>query len=133
MPSPRDYLSDLRGYYLPVARVRVRDAWYRAAGRHIQGTRARFSNWRNLRDIQRGRRDAPARLGDQVRSRTPVVRGRVNRATGRAHRDDIRMGQASDRTLARLARGSAACVRLRPAAASPAPVQGDPDEHYRQG
>lgn len=101
--SLRDYASDARRVHLPNARTRARNAWHRAAGRRIQGQRTRFSNWRNNRAIQRGRRDLPARAGDQARSRLPVVRDRINRATGRPHRDDRQMGQASDRTLARLA------------------------------
>ncbi len=66
-------------------------------------TATRISNWRNRKAWERGKRDVPARVGDQVRSRTPVVRDRINRATGRPHRDDRSMGQASDRTLSRLA------------------------------
>ena len=95
-------------------RVHASNAWYRAAGRRISGTRTQLSNWRNLRAIQRGHRDIPARAGDQIRSRAPVVRARINRATGRPHGDDVRMGQASDRTLARLAEQQR---RLRPAEA----------------
>ena len=41
---PRDYLGDLRRYYLPQARTKVSDVWHRVAGRHIQGARARLSN-----------------------------------------------------------------------------------------
>ena len=103
MSRLRDYAHDFWRVYLPNARTRASNAWHRAAGRHLQGQRTGFSNWRNNRAIQRGRRDLPARTGDQVRSRMPVVRDRINRATGRPHRDDRAMGQASDRTLARLA------------------------------
>ena len=97
-----DYASDVRRYYLPKAWTRTRDAWHHVAGRHIRGARNRVTAWRANRDIRRGRRDAPARVGDQVRSRTPVVRDRVNRATGRPHRDDRNMGRLSDQSLARL-------------------------------
>jgi hypothetical protein len=100
--TPRDYLHDLRRYYLPKAATRARDAWHQAAGRHIQGARRRVSNWRNRRDLERGRRDIPRRIGDQVRSRTPVLRNRVNRATGRPHRADRHMGRLSDQSLARV-------------------------------
>jgi len=101
----RDYAGDLRRYYLPKARTHASNAWHRAAGRHIQTVRGRLSNARNLRDIQRGRRDLPRRAADQVRSRTPVYRNRINRATGRPHRDDRDMGRSSDKTLTRLADG----------------------------
>ncbi len=99
MSSSRDYLSDLRRYYLPQAKTRVSNAWYRAAGRHIQGGRARLSNWRNGKAIARGRRDVAARAGDQVRSRTPVLRGRTDRRTGRPNRDAARLGRQQDVTL----------------------------------
>jgi hypothetical protein len=85
-------------------RTRASNAWHRAVGRHVQGGRTRLSNWRNRKALERGRRDIPARVADQVRSRTPVVRDRVNRATGRPHRDDARMGRLSDQSLARQAR-----------------------------
>ena len=101
MNSPRDYLSDFRRYYLPKATGRVRDAWHQATGRRIQGARGRFSNWRNSNARERGRRDIAARAGDQIRSRTPVLRDRINRGTGRPHRDDRDMGRLSDQSLAR--------------------------------
>jgi hypothetical protein len=83
-------------------RVRVSNAWYRAAGRHVQGARVRVSNWRNHRTWDRGRRDAARRAADQVRSRAPVYRDRINPGTGRPHRDDARLGRISDRSLARM-------------------------------
>ena len=101
MSRPRDYLSDLRRYHLPKAATRARDAWYSAAGRHIQGNRQRFSNWRNTKARERGRRDIPARAADQARSRTPVVRDRIDRRTGRPNRDAGRMGRLLDQSLAR--------------------------------
>lgn len=104
MSTPRDYLSDLRRYYLPKAGTRARDAWHHAAGRHIQGDRARISNWRNAKARARGRRDIAARAADQVRSRTPVVRNRIDRSTGRPNRDARRMGRLSDQSLARFKR-----------------------------
>jgi hypothetical protein len=99
----RDYMSDLRRYYLPAARTRASNAWHRAAGQHIQGARGRFSNWRNQRAWDRGGRDLPCRAGDQARSRTPVVRNRINPATERPHRDDRQLGRTADRSLARMA------------------------------
>lgn len=61
----------------------------------------RFWNWRGQKARERGRRDIAARIGDQVRSRTPVVRSQINRGTGRPHRDDRHMGRLSDQSLAR--------------------------------
>ena len=101
MSRSRDYLSDLRRYYLPQAGVRVSNAWDRAAGRHIQGSRARFSNWRNRRDIIQGKRDVVRRGGDEIRSRLPVVRGRINPATGLQHRRDAELGRGLDQALTR--------------------------------
>lgn len=99
MKMPDLSLGNVR-WRLANGRVHVSNAWYRAAGRRIRGARTQFSNRRNLKAIQRGRRDIPARVGDQVRSRTPVVRARINRSTGRPHGDDVRTGRAIDRTLA---------------------------------
>ncbi len=106
MERPRDYASTLR-WRLGNGRVRASNAWYRIAGRPVQGRRQRVGNWRNGRAIARGRRDVVARAGDQVRSRMPVVRNRVNPATGRPHRDDAWMGRLSDRSLARMKAGRA--------------------------
>jgi len=106
----RDYVSDAPVYArLAANRVRVgaSSAWYRAAGRRIQGSRARFSNWRNRKAIARGRRDVVARgrrdvvarVGDQVRSRTPVLRNRIDPSTGRQNRDARRTGRQRDVSL----------------------------------
>jgi hypothetical protein len=59
----------------------------------------RISNWRNRKAITRGRRDAVARAGDQVRSRTPVLRNRIDPSTGRPNRDARRIGWQRDVTL----------------------------------
>lgn len=100
MNSPRDHLATLR-WRLANGRVHASNAWHRAAGRRIHGTRAGFSNWRNRRDIARGRRGQVRRGGDEIRSRLPGVRGRVNPATGQPHRRDAELGRGQDRTLAR--------------------------------
>lgn len=63
----------------------------------------RLSNWRNRRALGRGKRDLPARAGDQVRSRTPVLRSRINPATGRQHSHDRESGRLSDQSLGRWA------------------------------
>lgn len=75
--------------------MNLRDRW------RYSPTNTRFWNWRNRRAIVRGRRDVAARAGDAVRSGTPVLRNRVNPATGRPHRDDRQIGRLSDRALSR--------------------------------
>ena len=79
-------------------------------------TNTRFWNWRNRRTLDRGKRDLPARAGDQIRSRAPVVRSRINPATGRPHRDDRDLGRTTDQSLARMAprrRADRAATRTR--------------------
>ena len=102
MSTIRDYLSDAPVYArLAANRVRVHasNAWHRAIGRHIQTQRARFRNFRTTRDIRRGRRDIATRAGDQVRSRTPVLRNRIDPSTGRQNRDARRIGRQRDVSL----------------------------------
>lgn len=65
-------------------------------------TATRISNWRNQRSIERGRRDLPRRISDQVQSRAPVLRSRISPATGRPHRMDAEFGRLSDQSLARM-------------------------------
>ena len=103
MSTFRDYASDAPVYARLAAnraRVHASNAWHRAVGRHVQGSRTRFWNWRSQKAFARGRRDVPARTGDQLRSRVPVYRDRVNPATGRQHRDDVRLGRSMDGALA---------------------------------
>ena len=99
MSTFRDYASDAPVYARLAAnraRVHASNAWHRAAGRHIQGGRARLSSWRNRRAIARGRRDVVARAGAQVRTRTPVLRNRIDPSTGRPNRDARRLGRQRD-------------------------------------
>ena len=70
---------------------------------HYSPPAIRLAEWRARRDRLRGTRDAAARAGDAIRSRTPVLRDRQNPASGRPHRDDQRVGRAIDRSLARKA------------------------------
>ena len=70
---------------------------------HATGNRQRARNWLNRRAIKRGKSPLPERLARPVRSSVPVYRNRVNRATGRPHRDDRRLGRAKDRSLAQRA------------------------------
>ncbi len=101
MNNPRDHLAALR-WRAANGRTHVRNAWYRAAGRRIQGTRTGWHNWRNGRAIKNGR--AP-RLDGAIAaatSRTPLVRSRINRATGRPRRDDATMHRGRNESLARM-------------------------------
>lgn len=104
--SVRDHVSDI-----PVrtrlaanrAHVAASNGWHRAAGKHIQGARAKLSNARNRRAIERGRRDLPRRTADSLRSSPPVVRNQIDPRTGHKNRDAKRMGRLSDQSLARMA------------------------------
>ena len=102
MSTARDRLHDLR-WHAANGRTRASNAWYRAAGRRIQGARTGVSNWRNQRTLERGRRPRTTQGADAVRSSVPVYRNRINPATGRTHRDDRSLGRTTDRSLARMA------------------------------
>ncbi len=65
------------------ARVQVSNAWYRAAGRHIHGTRQQYRNWLSGRARARGKAPLPDRITRGIGSRVPAVRDRINPATGR--------------------------------------------------
>jgi hypothetical protein len=89
----RDYLSDI-----PVltrlaanrAHVRASNWWHRQAERlHIDRPKDRWQNWLYRRAAQRGRDPLPQRA---ARS-TPVYRNRINPATGRPRRDDVRLNR----------------------------------------
>ena len=63
--------------------------------------RERFSrNERNRRTIERGKAPRQERVAAEVKSRTPIIRNRVNPATGRPHRDDVRLHKGRDENLA---------------------------------
>ena len=64
-------------------RTRVSNAWYRSAGRRIHGTRQEYRNWLSGRARARGKAPLPDRITRGVGSRLPVVRDRINPATGR--------------------------------------------------
>lgn len=66
----------------------------------LRGTRTRYRNWLNSRARQRGSTPLPDRISRQFTARLPVCRNRINRATGRPHRDDLRLGRTGDRALA---------------------------------
>ena len=100
--TARDHLHDLR-WRAANGKVRVQNAWYRAAGRRIDSTRTGLSNARNQRAMERGKRDLPARAADSLRSSLPVVRDRIDTRTGRPNRDARDMGRLSDKSLARMA------------------------------
>jgi hypothetical protein len=76
-------------------------------------TSTRWHNWRNGAAIERGR--AP-RLDGAIAaatSRAPVVRNRVNPATGRKHRDDAMMHRTRNEGLARMKDRTASAERIR--------------------
>jgi hypothetical protein len=76
----------------------------RWARSHATGNRQRLSNWRNRRTLERGRRPRTTQAADAARSSVPVYRNRINRGTGRPHRDDRDMGRTMDQSLDRMAR-----------------------------
>jgi hypothetical protein len=97
-----DRLHDLRGK-AGDARAAASNAWYRAAGRRISSTRTGISNARNQRTHERGRRPRTTQAADAIRSSVPFYRNRINRGTGRPHRDDRDLGRTADRGLAQMA------------------------------
>jgi hypothetical protein len=74
----------------------------RVPGRWRHGPAAtQVHNWRSARTIARGRVPYWQRATAAAGSRTPVYRSRINRATGRPHRDDAMMRRSGDQALAR--------------------------------
>ena len=106
MSKIRDHVSDLR-WRAANGRVKVSNAWYRAAGRRIDGARQEASNRKNRRTIERGKAPRRDRVAAEVTSRTPVVRNRINPAHGNPHREDARLHRTGNESLARR-RGRAA-------------------------
>lgn len=94
--SIRDHLSDLR-WRAANGRTHVSNAWYRAAGRRISGTRQQYRNWLNTRARARGKRPLPDRAARAAGSRVPVYRNRISPATGRPRRDEAHMDRAFSR------------------------------------
>jgi len=99
--SLRDRSASLR-WRLADGRTHASNAWYRAAGRRISGARTGISNARNRRAIDRGRASRIDGAIAAVTSRTPVVRGRINPATGRKRRDDAMMHRTRNEGLSRM-------------------------------
>jgi hypothetical protein len=95
-----DYLHDAP-WYLHKATLPVRNAAYRAA-RPLRTARGQFRSNRNRRTVARGRRPWTERAASQIASRLPVYRSRINRGTGRPHRDDAAHGRLTDQSLTRL-------------------------------
>jgi hypothetical protein len=102
MNSPRDHLSALR-WRAANGRVHASNAWYRAAGRRVSGARAEHRNRVNRRAIDRGRATRLDGAVAVLTSRTPVVRDRINPATGRRRRVDAMMHRTRNEGLARMA------------------------------
>ena len=125
MSKIRDHVSDIPvRTRIAASRVRagVGNAWHRAAGNRIHGARIGLSNARNRRTIERGRAPWLTGVNAAVSSRLPVYRNRINRATGRKHRDDGFMHRTRDEGLARMK----ANAPLGPDAYRPAPAGARP-------
>ena len=75
---------------------RPQRAWYRLT--NTQQTR--YRNWLSHRAWRRGKTPLPDRISRQFTARMPGYRNRINRGTGRPHRDDLWMGRRGDRSLA---------------------------------
>jgi hypothetical protein len=107
MSKIRDHLSDLR-WRAANGRVKASNAWWRTAGRRIDGARQQASNEKNRRTIARGKAPRRDRVAAEVKSRTPVYRDRVNPAHGNKHREDARLQRTGNEGLARQRPGRAA-------------------------
>ena len=99
MSKIRDHVHDLR-WRAANGRVKASNAWWRAAGRRIDGARTEASNRKNRRTLERGKAPRRDRVAAEVTSRTPVVRDRVNPAHGNKHREDVRLHKSRDAGLA---------------------------------
>jgi hypothetical protein len=90
-----------------MSKVRERAANARYIARHpvkmvrYSATNTRWHNWRNGAAIERGRAPRLDGAVAAVTSRAPVVRDRVNPATGRKRRDDAMMHRSRNEGLAR--------------------------------
>lgn len=100
MSKIRDHLSDLR-WRAANGRVKASNAWWRVAGRRIDGARQEASNRKNRRTIERGKAPRRDRVAAEVKSRTPIYRDRVNPAHGNKHREDARLHKSGNESLAR--------------------------------
>jgi hypothetical protein len=97
---------DLQGFRLRIAAVRLSDARHRAtrhrATRPLRTVTGSVGNWRRRRFLETGKGFVLERATRPVRSSMPVYRDRINRATGRPHRDDAEIGRRVDAAFARL-------------------------------
>jgi hypothetical protein len=92
-----DYLHDAP-WYARKAAVPLRNGWDRAT-QPLRDARWRVGERRRKWALEHGRRDIVRRAADHARSRLPLIRERVNPATGRKHRDDAELGRRLDRSL----------------------------------
>jgi hypothetical protein len=99
-------------WYARKATVPLRNAAYRAT-EPLRSLRWNAGEYRRRWAREHGRRDALRRAADHTRSRLPLIRSRVNPATGRKHRDDAELGRRLDGHL----------QRMRERAIPPGPVQ----------
>jgi hypothetical protein len=81
--------------------VRLSDARYHAT-RPLRTVTGSVRNWRNRRFVQTGKGFALERATRQVRSSLPVLRDRINPATGRPRRDDVELYRRRDAAFARM-------------------------------
>jgi hypothetical protein len=110
--SIRDHLSDL-SWRAGNGRTKIRDAWWRAVGRRIDGARTARRNERNRKTIERGKAPRRDRVAAEVKSRTPVLRDRINPAHGNKHRKDARLHRQGNESLARMRQARALPARQR--------------------
>ena len=66
----------------------------------LSGAKTRHRNWLNRRAWARGKTPLPDRISRQFTARMPGYRNRINRGTGRPHRDDLQLGRTGDRSMA---------------------------------
>lgn len=88
MSKVRDHLGTLR-WRAANGRTHASNAWYRAAGCRLSGTRQQYRNWLSTRTRARGKTPLPDRVTRATGSRVPVYRDRINPATGRQRRAEI--------------------------------------------
>lgn len=81
----------------------------------MNATYTRYRNWLSRRAWERCKVPLPDRITRRLGS-LPGYRNRINRATGRPHRDDMAIGAVQDRAMAR--RRPAAAGRAARAAAN---------------
>ena len=88
-------------WYARKATVPLRNAAYRAT-RPLRSARGSYRNYRNRRFLQTGKGFWLERHTRRLRSSLPVYRDRINKGTGRPHRDDAELGRRMDAAAKRM-------------------------------